>query len=62
MKGARADTRHAVVGNDVDEDREPTALLGTQIADLWSGGAEPLPRRDVSVAIDARARLYLGAP
>ncbi|MBA9898343.1 hypothetical protein D7207_16105 [Burkholderia cepacia] len=62
MKGARADTRHAVVGNDVDEGREPTALLGTQIADLSSGGHEPRPRRDVSVAIDARARLYLGAP
>jgi hypothetical protein len=62
MKGERADTRHAVVGNDADEDRERTALLVTQIAGLLSGSHEPRPRRDVSVAIDARATLYLGAP
>jgi len=61
MKGERADTRHAVVGDDVDGDRELTALLGTQIAGLLSEGHEPRPRRDVSVAIDARARLYLRA-
>lgn len=62
MKGERDDTRHAVVGNDADGDRELTALMVVQIAGLLSGCHEPRPRRDVSVAIGARARLYLGAP
>ncbi|OXJ12032.1 hypothetical protein CFB39_31810 [Burkholderia sp. AU6039] len=61
MKGERAGIRHAVVGNDVDDGRDLTALPGTRIAGLLSGSHEPRSRRDVSVAIDARARLYLGA-